>query len=92
MNLVRRFVAPAAVEFDDDAAIEANKVDDVVPDWNLPVKSEFQEMAAAQLIPDEALHFGLVVSELFGAVAILDMAKAPSPLTPLPRGERGMVK
>jgi len=68
---VARLVVLAAIELDDDAAVETDEIDDVVPQWNLSPKLEAGEATAAEFAPDEYLGLGLAPAKVFGATAVV---------------------
>jgi hypothetical protein len=65
-----RFIVLAAVELDDETAIEADEIDDVIPQGNLSPKLESCKPTTPQLPPDERLGLGLIMPEFFGAIAV----------------------
>ena len=69
--LVAGLVVLAAIELDDDAAVETDEIDDVVPDRNLSPKLEAGEATAAELAPDECLGLGLALAEVLSATAVV---------------------
>ncbi len=79
----------AAVQLDDQAPFEAHEIHDVISQRELPAKFQRLERAAAKFLPEKVLGLGRRASEISGTVLVASHMSAPSPLAPLPRGERG---
>jgi hypothetical protein len=79
----------AAVQLDDQSLFEADEVDNVFSERELTAKFQAFERSVAKLPPEKCLRFAGKVSKLPRAVPKVSQRPAPSPLTPLPRGERG---
>ena len=55
-----------AINLDDQHGIETDEIDDVRPNRFLPPKLPAEELASAQVLPQQRLRFGGVVSHLTG--------------------------
>ena len=61
-------VVLAPVEFDDQSAIEANEIDDVVAEWDLPAEFEVLKTPITEACPDETLGLRQVATQLASTV------------------------
>jgi hypothetical protein len=52
----------AAVDFDDELALEADEIQDVVAEWNLLVKFHSGKAATAKRMPDDGFRIGGVAT------------------------------
>ena len=79
----------ATVQLDDQAFFEADEIDNVFSQRKLTAEFQALKGAAAKPSPETCLRFGWKASKLPRALLIASQRLAPSPLAPLPRGERG---
>jgi hypothetical protein len=79
----------ATVQLDDQAFFEADEIDNVFSQRKLTAEFQAFEGAAAKPSPETCLCFGWKASKLPRAIQIASQRLTPSPLAPLPRGERG---
>src|ERR1700683_1917500 len=83
----------ATVQLDDHAFFEADEIDNVFSQRKLTAEFQAFKGAAAKPSPKTCLRFSWKAPKLPRAVPIasqrLAPSPAPSPLAPLPRGERG---
>src|SRR5690606_452437 len=76
-----------AIEFDDQPAIGAKKIDNVMTDRHLSPKLKTEKGAVAQSHPETFFRFGLIDAQTACARDVLPSHKAPHPaLSPMGRG------
>jgi hypothetical protein len=75
-----------AVQLDDQPLFQANEIDDVVSQRELPAELEVLEGAAAKLSPQKRFRFGGEASKLS---RVIPMSSQNRPLTPGPSPARG---
>ena len=79
----------ATVQLDNQAFFEADEIDNVFSQRKLTAEFQALKGAGAKPSPEPCLRFGWKASKLPRAIPIASQRLAPSPLAPLPRGERG---
>jgi hypothetical protein len=73
----------AAIEFNDQASLKADEINNIVTDRRLPAKSAPVEIAPAKFIPERALGIGQVPAQVPCEVAIAFHHDEPLPNAPV---------
>ena len=93
--VVHLLIVHVAIDFDDEAFLSADEVDDVAFEGNLAAEAETVELPAAECVPEFLLGSGGLFTqmagegvEFFGRVAVAGYRKLP-PLTPPSKPREG---